>query len=276
MTLASALHLALGQVLDLLLWPVSGQSASVQATFLGLPAALLALEGHRRSANQPAIARAKDRIKGHLLELRLFRDDLRVLLRAQCGILRHNGVYLLQSLVPFTVLFAPFFLLLVQIEARFGWSGFAPGESALLTADVEVLGRLSDLPLELETSGGVRAELPALRVERTRQLVWRLEAEESGLHAVRLSVAGRPTELAVAVAGGGRVSPLPAFYRADQLGAWTVPGPPLPGDSPLRRVEIAYPRAGGEWLGLAHTSWIFIASTTGIALLLRKRFGVVF
>lgn len=276
MTLASLLHLAVGRVLDLLLWPVADQSPSLQAAFLGLPAALLALEGHRRSANQEAISRAKDRIKGHLLELRLFRDDLRVLLRAQCQILRHNGVYLMRSLVPFAVLFTPFFLMLVQLEARFGWSPVEPGAPTLLTADVEVLGRLSDLPIEIETGDGLRSELPALRIERTRQLVWRLAAAEPGVHPVTVRVAGRPTRLELAVAGRGEIEPIPALYRADQLGSWTVPSAALPQDSPLRSLSIAYPRAGGEWLGLSQASWIFVASTALFALALRKRFGVVF
>ena len=48
-----------------------------------VPGALFALAIYKAISNQAAIRDAKDKIIAHLLELRLFRDDLRVLLRAE-------------------------------------------------------------------------------------------------------------------------------------------------------------------------------------------------
>jgi hypothetical protein len=274
-TPSSALHAAVGAVVDLLLGPLAALPAEAQAALLGLPAALLALAVHRRTADQAAIARAKQRIKGHLLELRLFRDDLGVLLRAQLAILRHNAVYLGHSLVPLAVLGIPFLLLLAQVEARFGWSGLPPGEPLLLSAEVDAVGRLADLPVRLEAPGALAPQTDVLRIERTRELVWRLGAGESGEHRLTLVVAGRPVELRALVAAGGPARVSPARYRIDQAGSWTVPGePPLAAGSPLRAVRLSYPRHGGEWLGLSRASWIFTAATMGFAFALRRRFGV--
>jgi hypothetical protein len=274
-TPSSAVHAVVGAVLDCLLWPVTGLPAEAQAALLGLPAAVLALAVHRRTADQAAIARARDRIKGHLLELRLFRDELGVLLGAQLAILRHNAVYLGHSLVPLAVLLIPFFLLLVQVEARFGWSGLRPGEPLLLTAEVDALGRLADLPVRLEAPGALAPETDVLRIERTRELVWRLGAGASGEHRLTLVVAGRPVELRAVVAAGGPARVSPARYRVDQAGSWTAPAEaPLGAEAPLRAVRLSYPRHGGEWLGLSRASWIFAAATTGFALALRRRFGV--
>jgi hypothetical protein len=276
MGLSSALHAIVGTLVDAVLWPVSGWPAEAQAALLGLPGALLALAVHRGTANQQAIARAKDRIKGHLLELRLFRDDLRVLLRAQCAILRHNAAYLGHSLVPLLPLSLPFFLLLVQLEARFGWSAVAPGTPLLLTADVDALGRLTDLPVRLDVPAQLRPTTGPLRIEATRQLVWRLAAADPGEHRVTLAVAGHSTELRAVVGDSGPARVSAALYRADQAGAWAAPGAPLlAGDSGLRSVHLSYPRAAGHWLGLSRASWSFAGSTLLFAFALRRRFGVV-
>jgi hypothetical protein len=185
-------------------------------------------------------------------------------------------VYLAHSLAPLAVLLVPFFLLLVQIEARFGWSGLPPGEPLLLTAEVDAIGRLTDLALALEAPAALSPRTEALRIERTRELVWRLGAAESGEHRVTLVVAGRPLALrAIVAAGDGPVRVAPARYRADQAGTWIAPGePPLAADSPLRAVRLSYPRHGGEWLGLSRAAWIFTAATAAFAFALRRRFGV--
>jgi len=276
MTPSSAVHAIVGALIDALLWPVMGLSPEVQAAALGVPAALLVLAVHRATADQPAISRAKDRIQGHLLELRLFRDDLRVLLRAQGGILRHNAVYLGHSLVPLLALCLPFLLLLAQLESRFGWSGATPGTPLLLTADVDALGRLADLPVQLDAPAELRPVSPPLRIESTRQLVWRLGTAAPGEHRVQLAVAGRSTELWAVVGDGATPRVAAAVYRPDQAGTWTAPGAPLlPADSALRSVRLSYPRARGDWLGLSRASWVFVVSTTLVAFAFRKHFGVV-
>ena len=76
---------ALNVLFDALLWPVSWLPGSGQAAWLGLPAAVLALLVFRWVSDQAGIERAKDRIKAHLLELFLYRDDFRVSLRPICG-----------------------------------------------------------------------------------------------------------------------------------------------------------------------------------------------
>ena len=55
---------------------------------VSLLTALLMLFVFQLTSNQAGIRRAKDRIKAHLLELRLFKDNMRVTLWAQGGILR--------------------------------------------------------------------------------------------------------------------------------------------------------------------------------------------
>jgi hypothetical protein len=66
---------------DALFWLVHGLPAEWQVVLLAVPGALFALSIYKLVSNQEAIRDAKDKIVAYLLELRLFRDDLRVLLR---------------------------------------------------------------------------------------------------------------------------------------------------------------------------------------------------
>ncbi|MCZ6821627.1 MAG: hypothetical protein O7F10_01605, partial [Deltaproteobacteria bacterium] len=122
---------------DVLLWPVGWLSPAWQVCALALPAAIFALVVFRYTSNQAGIERATDRVKAHLLELWLYRDDLRVTLRALGNVLRYNMTYLRYSLAPMAVMLVPFVLMLVQIESRFAFRSLKPGESAILTLELD-------------------------------------------------------------------------------------------------------------------------------------------
>lgn len=276
MSPVAAVHAGVGFALDVLLWPLAGLSPELQSLALGLPGALLALAVYRLVANQQAIETAKDRMKAHLLELRLFRDDLVVLLRAQGAFLRHNAVYLGHSLRPMAVLLLPFALLLVEVEARFGWDALPPGESVLLTAELDAPGRIARLPVALEPGepARLRADTEALRIQRTHQVVWRLAAGEPGESTLRVRIGDHDLALR-AVVGRGPARVSPAILRADQFSKWLVPtDPPLAAGGPVRSLHLDYPRHGGDWLGLSRASWLFVAATVAFAFALKGRFGV--
>ncbi len=94
-----------------------------QGVLWGMPVGLVALLIYRFASNQSDITRTKNGIKANLLALRLFRDDLGVVLRTQGQVFRLVGRYLRLGLVPLAILFVPVVLLLIQIEARFALSG---------------------------------------------------------------------------------------------------------------------------------------------------------
>src|SRR5688572_14580316 len=66
-------------------------------------------------SNQARIATTKNRIKAHLLELWLFRDDLRTILSAQLSILGLNVRYIALTMKPMLVLLIPLTLILAAL-----------------------------------------------------------------------------------------------------------------------------------------------------------------
>jgi hypothetical protein len=265
---------ALNAVFDTWLRPVSAFPDWVQLAWLAWPLSILALLAYRWTTNPDAIARAKDRMKAHILELRLYRDDLAVMLRAQVQIARHNLSYLRLSLPPVLLMLLPFAATLAQVESRFGYRPLLPGESGLLTVEVEAGDALVQMSSRLVVPAGIESETPALRIEAGRQLVWRLGARETGEHALTLSLGNHDLGLRASV-GERSAAVVPAVYRADlpAVLAWPA-AEPLPRDSMVRAVHLTYPRAGREFAGLSGATWLFTALVMGVAWLLRRPFGV--
>ena len=71
-------------------------------------AGVIALLVYKYTSNQRRISGVKDQIAACLFEIRLFRDDLRSVFRAQGEIFRHNFHYLSLNLVPLLVMTVPF------------------------------------------------------------------------------------------------------------------------------------------------------------------------
>ena len=272
----SLVNAAATLVVDVLLLPVGWLAPGSQAFWLGVPGAVLALLVFKAVSNQAGIERAKDRIKAHLLELWLYRDDLVVSLRAMGALVRQNLAYLGHSLVPLAVMLVPFLLVVVQIESRFAYRELRPGETALLTLTLDEAGpRPSALAPTLDAPEGVAAETPALRIDAERQLVWRLRAGDAGTHRIEIRLDGDALEHTVAAGTNGRgVTPL--RYRASDWNVLLYPLETALPPGPVVSVELTYPRGRGAFLGLSTASWIFFGSSLLFGFAFRRPFGVTF
>ena len=265
----------LNAAFDLWLWPFQALPAFWQLVALALPAALFGLLVFRFASDQDGIEAAKERVKAHLLELLLFRDDFRVSMRAQGQILRHNLVYMRKALLPMLVMIGPFVLALIQVESRFAYRSLAPGEATLIGVVLDG-ERPSQLESELRLPDGLRQETPPLRNDATGEIVWRVRAELPGDH--RIAVRLGQTELTRrARVGGRRAHVATANPRADDVTLLAHPAAlPLPADAPARDIWIDYPKDRASFAGLSSASWIFMGAAVLLGFALRGPLGVSF
>ena len=106
----------------------------------------------RYTSNQKAIGRAKDQLKAHLLAVRLFQDQLPVVMRAYGTILRGTGSYLRLAFTPFLIAILPITFLMVQLDRYFGWMPLQPAQTFLVEARVDDPVALNDASLQLPPS----------------------------------------------------------------------------------------------------------------------------
>jgi len=137
---------------------------------------------------------------------------------------------------------------------------------------------------QLETDLGLRVATEALRKRRPAEVVWRLHAETSGVHRVRVQLgvepgpgpggAPRVWEREVIVGTDTRRALAASAYRAGDWRALLAPTEASLADGPVAEIVVEYPSAGETWAGLSASSWLFVASSLVVGFALRGPLGV--
>lgn len=264
-------------VFDALLAPFAGRSPMFTLVPISVLVGLLALLLFKWTSNQKALEAARRRQLAGFFEIRLFNDDLRNLLGAQGRILRATGRYFLHTLIPLAILLVPFGLIVAQLQFHYGYQGLAMGDTTLLKVRLEdsasADGRKPDAGLTMPS--GVEVETPAVWIPSERTLVWRLRAAEPGEHTLHLDIGGESLSKSLTVSD--RVVRRSPLRPGKSLGARLLypAESPLPADGPVESIELRYPEAEVNLLGI-RMHWIiaFLILTVVAALLLRKPLGV--
>lgn len=285
----SLLNAALRAVFDVALRPFAALPPIVPVAVVALLSGVFALLVYRWTSNQPAIAAVKRRLFGHLLEVRLFNDDLRAVLAAQLRLLRENLTYLRLNLVPLLWMIVPFMLLIAQLQFHYGYEGLEVGEQTLLIVDLAPAGAATAggeeaaprPPVELEAPPGVAVETADVWVPSLRQVVWRLRADEPGRHELVVRVDGVAFTKSLFVAdpdaGALWVRRSPTRRRAAIVDQLLYPAESsLPRGGPIERIDVQYGTASISFFGLFDVHWLiaFLILSLAFAFALRNRFGV--
>jgi len=154
-----------GAVAAALLYPFRDLPPIVGLAFVSLLTSIAILLVFRRTSDQAALQRVKNRIVAGILEILLFRDDLRLIMRAQRDILRSSFTYFRLSLVPMLWVILPVLLLMIQLQFHYGYRALEPGQSAILRVNLAAeLDSTAASRLMLEASDEVAVATPLLPV----------------------------------------------------------------------------------------------------------------
>ncbi|HTR66986.1 MAG TPA: hypothetical protein VMH85_14505 [Terriglobales bacterium] len=213
-------------------------------------------------SDQKAIHAAKDHLKAHLLAVRLFQDQLPVVLRSYGRILRGTVTYLRHAFKPLLFVIIPITLMLVQIDRYLGWSALQPGENFVLKAHVTSPAMLDQISLNLPP--GISASAPPVHIPAENEIVWRLLPNTDGHYTVNLAAGNQTFGKQVVVAPGlARLSTVrlraPYWERFFSSGESA-----LPAASPIEAIEVNYPSRSIEFAWL-QWNWIvlfFVLSLT--------------
>ena len=254
--------------------------SSVVVTALGLVI-------YKYTSNQDGIKQAKEKIKGHFFEVWLYIDDLSLIARAQGGIFKQGGRYLAYALVPLLVMLAPVMLILINLEFRYDYRPFRPGDEFLVKVELKgsAVAQLNNLKLELPdgvalAAGPVRI---SFRDRRQRELDrmeadWRLRVEKEGTLPLRFKLGeslAAEQPLYAEANGRPRLDPVRSADFATAL--WYPPLMALPASSPVQEIRVDYPQADVSFFGW-ETWWVwpFLLVMLVAAFLLRGLIGVEF
>jgi len=240
-------------ILNVALAPFGGH-AWAELIFISLATGGLLLLIFRYTSNQRAIKATKDRILAHLLEVVLYRDHMRVVVRAQARLFLDNLRYLGYALVPLMFMMVPVGLLLVQLDLRYGHRPLRVGERAIVSVK---LAPNTDLgQVALSAPRGIEVETESLRIPALGEVDWRIRAKETGLHQVQVSVGAETVSKQIIV---GRDSAHASTVRVGRR-VWQQflhPGEsPVPANTPVEWIAVSYPLAEFTLFGrTVHWVW---------------------
>jgi hypothetical protein len=231
----------------------------------------------RYTSDQKAIHVAKDHLKAHLLALRLFQDQIPVVIRSYGRILLATGRYLRLAFMPILFVSVPLILLLAQIDRFLGSIPFETGHPFLVSARVTSAEVLSDTTLELPE--GLVTTAPSVHVPAENEVVWRVVAEREGSFVVNILTSAQTsvqTSTKRIVVGSG-IPRLSAIRLRGQLWKRLLYSaePALPASNLVQTIEVRYPSrdiafAGMEWNWI----WLFFLLSLAAGFLFKSILGI--
>jgi len=222
---------------------------------ISLVIGLLMVVVFRYTSDQKAIHIAKDHLKAHLLALRLFQDQIPVVLRSYGRIVLATGRYLRLAFMPLLFVIVPLTLLIVQLDRYLGSSPIEARHAFLLKARVVDPAALNEASLQLPD--GLVTTAPAVHVPAENEIAWRVVATRDGDYVVQVQASAQSFSKSVVVGSGlARLSPVRLrgkFWERIFLSAESA----LPENNFVEAIEVQYPSrdiafAGFEW------NWIWL------------------
>jgi uncharacterized membrane protein (DUF106 family) len=231
-----------GRIFDLLFIPFRNMNPWVGMAVVSFLTGLLMLIIFRYTSNQAGIKKVKNKIKAHLLELRLFKDSLSLSMKAQGNILLANLKYITHSFKPLLVMIVPVILILIQLNFWFGYESLKPGEQTLLKVKLEEGYNPLQTDLVLEPDPEIVIETPPLRIEENGEVNWRISSQKSGVHHVNVVIAGKRIAKTISTDAEPLSKLSPIKHKKKLVDELFYPvESPIAKDLPVKSIEVLYP-----------------------------------
>src|SRR5271156_6688680 len=195
------------------------------------------------TSDQKAIGVAKDQLKAHLLAVRLYRDQIPVVMGSYGKILRGTGRYLKLAFKPLLYVIIPIILLMVQIDRYLGQTPIAVNAPFLITVHLSdqyvsslTPGALNSVTLDLPPE--ITMTAPALHISAESEIVWRLVASHEGKYEVKFAAAGQSATKSVCVGSDlARISSVRLRGHSWER-MFSSAEPALPENGPIQSISI--------------------------------------
>jgi uncharacterized membrane protein (DUF106 family) len=225
------------------------------------------------TSDQKAIKVAKDQLKAHLLAVRLFRDQLPVVMGSYGKILRGTGRYLKLAFKPLLCVIIPITLLVVQLDRYLGTTPVPVNTPFLLTAHTTSSDTLRDVTLELPPEIAMTA--PPVHIPAENEIVWRLAGTKDGKYEMTISAGGQSVSKVVCVGNDlPRISPVRLRGQFWER-MFSSAEPALPASSRVDSISINYPERNIEIAGYGmNWIWLFFILSMVAGFIFKEILGV--
>lgn len=283
----NAINAFVTRVFDLLLVPLELMGREFAMIVVSAIFGILALVAFKHISWQKGIKATKDRIKGHMIAIRIYQDDLGIVSRSVGNVLLRNLQYLGLNFGPFVPLAIPFVLVAAQLVVRYGFepvpvhestAGLLPGKGTMLKVEFEAGREAEAAGLRVELPDGVQALSPLVRVPARGKAFQELVATRPGTHEIGLVLPDGSRETKLLVAGEHPERRMqPERVKSFWLAMLWPAEPTFASASPFSKVLFEYPERDLGWLpgsGPFAILVTFVLASMAFGFLVMKPLGV--
>jgi hypothetical protein len=289
------------RVFDVLLLAFEWAGARTSLVLVSGVFGILALIAFKHISYQRGIKSAKDKIKGHLIEIRIYQDDLGIVSKAIGKVLLRNFQYLGFNFGPFVPLAIPFVFVLAQLVVRYGFTpipvtdasrlelvagpkdshlrrDFLSGQGTQLTVEFTPEHASDAGGLAIRLPEGLTAVSPLVRAPAEGKAFMELVATKAGAYDIVLDLPGGKQVTKRIVAGeASRERRMQPERVRGALSAMLWPAEDTLGaDTGLERIAFAYPDRDLGWMpgGPMGIIIVFLVASMLFGLVLLKPLGI--
>lgn len=279
---------ATSSLFDVLLTPFELMGAELSLIVVSGLFGILALIVFKHISWQDGIRHVKDRIKGHMIAIRIYQDDLGIVLRSVLRVLGRNFQYLGLNFGPILPLFVPFALVAAQLVVRYGFDPLPvvpeerlermlPGQGTMVHVEMKKGREREVQELSLVLPEGLVATSPLVRSPSDGLAFQEVVAIESLEGEIGLLIGGRSVGSKDVHAGQDRPRRLQPERVSGFWSAWLWPAEAtFPDDSPVAAVRFEYPEHDLRWLpdGPLGVILVFFGASILFGLVVLKPLGI--
>ncbi len=264
-------------IFDVLFVPF-GWSAVAGITFWSVVLGAVFLKLYGMVTNQDALKDVKRRMSAAVLAVRLFQQDIGVLLQSQGRLFAAVGGYTFQAGRSIVALLPVAILVMTQFAVRADVKPLPPNQKV----DIKVKLSADAPPGPAPTLQGEGIELLGEPIRVGTDVTYKIKPGMSGKREFTLSYAGQEEKIPLYV-GEGEDFPKRIYHQTTKssfAAELEYPGGPrFPENSYFDLVEVEYPHVEsifgvGAWFGLPAAIWYFGIVSMIAGFLLKDKLGV--
>ena len=274
------------QAFDVLLTPFELLGVELSLIVVSGLFGILALLIFKQISWQKGIKRVKDRIKGDMIAIRLYQDDLAVVGGSVFKIFLRNFQYLSLNFLPILPLLAPFVLVMAQLVVRYafapipvhqGAAPVMPGEGTTLEIEL-ARGREAEVAgMSVHLPPGLKEVSPLVRNAADGIACQEFIAVQPGEFEIEIEFAGGGRAIKRIVTGDRPARVMQPERVASFWSAWLWPAEErFAHDGPLKRVSFIYPDRDLRFLpdGPFWILVIFLVASMAFGAVVMKPLGI--
>lgn len=281
----NAVNRLANSLFDLLLTPLELMGAEMALILTSGVIGIVALIAFKYISWQKGIKGTKDKIKGHMIAIRIYQDDLVVVFQSVIKVLLRNLQYLSLNFGPFVPLAIPFVFVVAQFVTRYSFDGIPvetldssvlAGHGTELSVEFSADQRNAADGLSIELPDGVVALSGLVRDGQNGVAFMEVAATQPGVHEVVFVLADGTRETKLLVAGEATRTMQPERVKSVFASLLWPAEPSFASDSAFERISFVYPDSNLGWLpgGVGGVLLVFLIASMAFGILVLKPLGI--